>query len=129
MKPQFIDHILLTVKDIKKTSGFYSKIFGEPFYEDGDSVVWRFGDTKLFFGHPFKELDNNIFDRNRVGLNHVAWGVRTIDELEEWRKRLDDVGIVNSGTIKDKYQNREYVWFDDPDGIRQEFYLRPRNEE
>jgi len=30
----------------------------------------------------------------------------------------------NSGIILDKYKQREYIWLDDPDGIRQEFYLR-----
>jgi catechol 2,3-dioxygenase-like lactoylglutathione lyase family enzyme len=116
------------VKDVNKTIEFYSKIFGQPLHKDADSASWQFGDTKVFFGRPFKESENNLFDRNRIGLNHLAWGVRTIQELEEWKDILDRVGIKNSGVIKDKYENREYVWFDDPDGIRQEFYLRLENE-
>ncbi len=128
MKAKFIDHILIIIKDVAQTTGFYSKIFGEPIQKDEYSVAWRFGDTKLFFSTPFKEIENNNFDRNRIGLNHLAWGVRTLDELKEWKKRLDEVEIKNSGIIKDKYKNREYIYFDDPDGIRQEFYLRPEGE-
>ncbi len=128
MKPLSIDHILLIVKDVNKTREFYSKIFGQPLHQDTDSVSWQFENTKIFFGHSFKELDNNYFDRNRIGLNHLAWGIRTLNELKEWQKKLDDAGIKNSGIIKDTYQNREYIWFDDPDDIRQELYLRPEDE-
>lgn len=128
MKPESIDHILLIVNDIEKTEEFYSKIFGKPIYKDEDSIAWKIGDTKLFFGLPFKKLRNNVFDRNRIGLNHLAFVVRTLDELKEWQKNLNEAGIKNSGIIKDKYQNREYIWFDDPDSIRQEFYLRPSSE-
>ena len=129
MDSHFIDHILLIINDVNRTVEFYSKIFGEPISQDAYSVAWKFGETKLFFGLPFKNLENNAFDRNRIVLNHVAWGVRTLDELKEWNKKLEDGAIKNSGIIKDKYKNREYIWFDDPDGIRQEFYLRPEGEE
>ncbi|TSC63712.1 MAG: Glyoxalase/bleomycin resistance protein/dioxygenase [Parcubacteria group bacterium Gr01-1014_106] len=126
MEAKFIDHILLMIKDVAKTAEFYSKIFGEPLERDGYSVAWKFGDTKVFFALPFKDVPDNTFNRNRVGLNHLAWGVRTLDELRKWEKHLNTVGAKNSGVIKDKYQGREYIWFDDPDGIRQEFYLRPK---
>ena len=129
MRPLFIDHITIMVKDVKKTEEFYSKVFGEPIHRDDYSVAWKFGDTKLFFGLPFKEIENNAFNRNRIGLNHIAWGIRTLDEMKEWEGKLNEVGIKNSGIIKDKYKNREYIWFDDPDGIRQEFYLRYEGEE
>jgi catechol 2,3-dioxygenase-like lactoylglutathione lyase family enzyme len=128
MKSLSIDHILLIVKDVNKTSEFYSKIFGKPTHQDADSVSWKFENTKIFFGHPFREIENNSFDRNRIGLNHIAWGARALDELQEWQKKLDDVAIKNSGIIRDNYQDREYIWFDDPDGIRQEFYFRPEDE-
>lgn len=129
MKPKFIDHILIMVKDVRKTEEFYSKILGEPIHKDDYSVAWRMGETKVFFGSPFKELERNTFNRNRIGLNHLAFGVRTLEELKKWEKKLNKVCIKNSGIIKDKYKNREYIWFDDADGVRQEFYLRYEGEE
>ena len=129
MKPKFIDHILIIVKDVKRTEEFYSKILDEPIHKDDYSVAWRIGDTKVFFGLPFKELESNTFNRNRIGLNHLAFGARTLEELKEWENRLNDAGIKNSTIIKDKYKKREYIWFDDPDGIRQELYLRYEGEE
>ncbi len=129
MQKVLIDHVVLMIKDVDRTYKFYSKIFGEPRSKDDYSVSWMFGETKLFFGLPFKELYNNVFDRNRIGLNHLAFGVPTLDELKDWENKLKHAGIQNSGILKDKYKEREYIWFDDPDGIRQEFYLRPEGEE
>jgi len=128
MKPKSIDHILLMVSNVKKTEKFYVKILGKPIYKDQNSVAWKIRDTKLFFGLPFKKLSGNAFDRNRIGLNHLAFAVRTLSELKKWEKKLNDSGIKNSGIIKDKYKNQEYIWFDDPDNIRQEFYLQPSHE-
>lgn len=128
MKSNPIDHITIMIGNVKKTEKFYSKIFGKPVHRDNYSVAWKFGDTKLFFGLPFKKLANNTFNRNRIGLNHLAWRARTLDDLRKRKDSLDKAGIKNSGIIRDKYKHREYIWFNDPDGIRQEFYLRPAHD-
>ena len=41
MKPKFIDHILIIVKDVKKTEEFYSKILGKPIHKDEYSLSVR----------------------------------------------------------------------------------------
>lgn len=128
LKPKFIDHILFMVKNVRKTNEFYMKILGKPIHRDKYSVAWKIGDTKVFFALPFKTLKRNTFDRNRIGLNHLAFGVRTVRDLKRWEKKIANTGIQHSGIIKDRYKTREYIWFDDPDGIRQEFYLRYKNE-
>ena len=58
-------------------------------------------------------------------MNHLAFGVRTGEELREFEKTLNDAGITNSGIKTDKYGNKEFIWFDDPSGIRLEIYCRP----
>ena len=116
------------VSNVDKTEKFYAKILGKPIQKDQYSVAWKIGKTKLFFALPFKKLKNNAFNRNRIGFNHLAFRIGTLNELKWWEKTLNDVGIKNSGIIKDKYKNREYIWFDDPENIRQEFYLRPSSE-
>jgi len=128
MKLKFIDHILIIIGNIDRTVKFYTKILGKSIHRDKESVSWKIGDTKIFFGLPFKNINNNKFDKNRIGLNHLAFGVRTLEELKMWQKKLDDENIQNSGIIKDKHLDRDYIWFDDPDLIRQEIYLRPNNE-
>ncbi len=118
----FIDHIVISVKDLKKSLEFYTLFLGEAKVSDWD-VSWKIGDTKLFLTSPYKE-NPTFFDKHNLGLNHIAFGVRTSDELKEYELRLDKGSIKHSGVQVDKYGGKEFIWFDDPDGIRLEFYSR-----
>jgi len=124
MKIESIDHIVLMVRDVEKTAEFYSKFLGKPIFQGKDQVAYQVGQTKLFLALPYHELKDNEFNKDRVGLNHIAFGLSDLEELKKLQKKLDDAGVQNSGVIIDKYGNKEFVWFDDPDGIRLEFYLR-----
>jgi len=123
MKPKFLDHVVLIVADIPRTINFYNSFFGRPVSADENSVCYEIGYTKLFFGLPFKEY--KILDKDSGGINHFAFGVRTVDELKKFEEKLDTAGIVHSGIQIDTYGKKEFIWFDDPDGYRLEFYLRP----
>lgn len=122
-KPKYIDHIVLIVKDVNRTAEFYSKFLGQPIQKDDVQVAFQIGETKLFFGLPFKEY--KLGDKDSYSLNHLAFGVRTIKELKYYEEILNDNNISNKGIRLDKYGKREYVSFDDPDGYRIEFYYRP----
>jgi len=89
-------------------------------------VNYILGDTKLFLVVPYKKIPNNNFQSDRIGLNHLAFGVRTVRELKQLEKVLDTAKIKHSGIKIDKYSKKEFIWFDDPDGIRIELYLRAR---
>ena len=114
------------VRDVKRSKEFYSKFLGEEIQYDKESVAFQVGDTKLFLGLPYHKIKNNEFDKDRIGLNHLAFGVRSLEELKKFEKVLNDAGIKNSGIKIDKYGKKEFIWFDDPDGIRLEFYLRTK---
>ena len=122
MKPKFIDHIVIIIKDIKKTEKFYNKFLGKPEYTYKDSISYKIGETKIFFGLPYGEWRST--NKDLSGLNHLAFGVRTIEELRKFKEILNDSNIKNSGIIKEKDSKKDFIWFDDPDGIRLEFYLR-----
>lgn len=126
MKISFIDHIVLMIKDVKGTDRFYSKFLGKAFYNDKYSVCYKIGNTKLFLGLPYHGIKNNKFNLDRIGLNHLAFGVKTLTELKALERLLNKTRIMNSGIKIDKYGKKEFIWFNDPDGIRLEFYLRPR---
>lgn len=123
MTPKYIDHIVLMVKDVEKTYSFYKNFLGEPIEKDKEQVAWQVGETKLFFGLPYKEYV--LGDKDSYLLNHLAFGVRSIEELKQFEKILNDAKIPNKGIRVDKYGKKEYVSFDDPDGYRIEFYHRP----
>ncbi len=126
MKSRFVDHIVLTVKNIKRTKKFYSSFLGGPHSQDKYSVSYKIGQTKLFLGLPYHKIKNNSFNADRIGLNHLAFGVRTLKELKHMENTLNNNKIKNSGIKIDKYGKKPFIWFDDPDKIRLEFYLRKR---
>jgi glyoxylase I family protein len=123
MKPQFIDHLVFVVKDISVTERFYSVFLGKPAYFEAGQLVYQLGETRLFFVIAKGKWAPG--DKDQGGLNHIAFGVRTIEELHELEATLKDKRIKNSGVSIDKHGKKEYIWFDDPNGMRLEFYCRP----
>jgi catechol-2,3-dioxygenase len=120
----FIDHLVLVVSDIGRTRGFYSKIFGEPSFQNERSVVYNIGRTRLFLVLPHGELPaGDVFSPNRIGLEHFAIGFGSVEELKEVEKVLNAGGIVHSGIHIDSNSKREKIWLDDPDKIRIEFFI------
>ena len=122
MKPKFIDHIVLIVKDIVETEKFYSKFLGKPIQLEKEQVAYKIGNTKIFFGLPYTKWQ--AIDKDASGLNHLAFGVRTPKELKDLEKILKNNNIKNSGIKIDPYGKKEFIWFDDPNDFRIEFYLR-----
>ena len=125
MKPQYIDHIVLIVEDTEKTYNFYKHFLGEPEQKDEFQVCWKIGETKLFFVLYTEEKGYKPNDKDSYSLNHLAFGVRSTEELKQFERILNDAKISNKGIRIDKYGKKEYVSFDDPDGYRIEFYNRP----
>jgi len=121
---EFIDHIVIIVNDVKRTADFYSKFLGKPIQMDKEQVAFQVGDTKLFFGLPYGVYGR--YDKDNCGLNHLAFGVTRLEELKYFEGVLNKAQIKNSGIKIDKYGKKEFIWFDDPDGVRLEFYLREK---
>ena len=124
MQPKFIDHMSLIVKDLSRTEEFYSKFLGKPILRDETLVVYKIGSTRLFFRVVSKEISDGKYEKDNIGVNHIGFGVRTIDELKRFDKLLNEAGIKHSEFKVGKFGN-EYIWLDDPDGIRLEIYNRP----
>jgi glyoxylase I family protein len=117
-----IDHIVISVKDLKKSVKFYTHFLGKPKVSQWDAS-WQLGDTKLFLTFPYKKAPLS-FDKHNLGLNHIAFRMSSLTELTKYLNKLKKAQIKNSGVQIDQYSNKEFIWFDDPDGIRLEFYLR-----
>lgn len=123
MQITYIDHFVLIVKDLQETKKFYSSFLGEPVHQDEENIVYKIGETKIFFGLPDGEFETR--DKDKGGLNHIAFGVRSLEELKSLEGVLNENSIQNSGIKNDKYGNKEFIWFDDPSGNRLEIYCRP----
>ncbi len=120
----YVDHLVFRVRDLTATRTFYGKLFGEPAYQNDDSLMYMVGDTRLFFTVCTAEVISN-YDKEQSGLNHIAFGVRNPAALGGILSQLNASGLTNSGIKIDHYGNQEFIWLDDPDGFRLEFYCRP----
>ena len=121
--PNFVDHLVFRVAELERTERFYSALLGQPLREEG-YVMFMAGDTRLFFTCS-EESRQGRCEKEKIGLNHIAFGVRTPKELQTIRAQLDSSGILHSGIKLWQDGRTEYIWLDDPDGIRLEFWLRP----
>jgi catechol-2,3-dioxygenase len=124
MKPKLVDHIVLNVTDVERSERFYSSFLGKPESKDKYSVSYRVGSTKVFLILPYHKAKDNRWNADKIGLNHLAFGVSTHEELKKMKALLEKAGIGHSNIGIDKYGKKPFIWFDDPDGIRLEFYLR-----
>ncbi len=117
-----IDHIVISVKSLKKSIAFYESFLGKPKVTKWDAS-WKVGNTKFFLTSAYKK-DARIFDKHNFGLNHIALGVSSIAELKKYKRKLVVAKIKHSEIQIDKYGKTPFFWFDDPDAIRLEFYLQ-----
>ena len=125
--PGSIDHLVFRVSELDKAELFYTALLGQPSHRAEDSLMYRVGETRLFFTTS-TEPRAGIYDKEKVGLNHIAFGIRSLTVLEAIQVQLDNAGISHSGIKLDHYGLKEFIWLDDPDGLRIEFYLRSEQE-
>ena len=120
-------HVRLTVTDIARSRAFYDDVFGLPVaFEvpaDADDatreqlaflyggVIYQLGDSLL----GLRPVGSDVFDEDRVGLDHVSFMVRSIADLEAAVAVLDDRGVAHGG-IKN-IGRASILEFRDPDNI------------
>jgi glyoxylase I family protein len=126
LKIGFIDHIVFIVPELAETRKFYSTFLGQPEYDSDTTLVYKTGETKVFFVLPSAGFEKP--DKDKGGFNHIAFGVRSVDELREFENALNAAAIKHSGIKIDTYGNKEFIWLDDPAGMRVEIYCRTVDE-
>ena len=82
------------------------------------------GSFLLCFQKPPKGgLPDDVFDENRLGLDHVGFSVASRKQLEDVLIALAELGVATAGIEFDPDGQGEYVCFRDPDNIQVEFYV------
>lgn len=114
-----LNHAVLYVRDVERTTAFYRDVFGFT------KVTGFPGAAFLKAPASTNDHDLGLFEvgaqaaaspagRGAVGLYHLAWEVETLDDLEEHLARLVGadalVGMSDHGTTKSLYGK-------DPDGL------------
>jgi glyoxylase I family protein len=120
-------HMALTVSDADRSAEWYSDLLGMVVVLKGDDETVNF----RVLAHPgcgwvigvrqYHGVESDTFNELRTGLDHFAFGVSSLEQLEAWEQELSERGIDHSpiavtpiGTV---------IVFRDPDNIQLEFWL------
>ena len=123
-----ITHVAVTVSDLDVSVPWYDALFGAEAVLDEDTgpfrhVVYALGNTLLGL-HGFPVLTSeDKFDERRPGLDHIAFGVGSREELTGWAARLDELGVARGEIVDAHYGSG--LSFRDPDGIALELFAPP----
>ena len=121
--PTSIDHLVFRVASINTTEAFYTALLGQPAFKTEGLVLFTVGGTRLFFTAVATPA-THPYNKDEIGMNHIALGVPTLTDLQAISTQLDTANITHSGIKIDPHGGKEYIWLNDPDGFRVEFYLR-----
>lgn len=121
-----IAHVAVTVNDLSVSTPFYERLFGAKPVLNEDAgpfhhVVWALEGGTLFGIHTHPRMDSTEpMSELRPGLDHVGFGVADRADLEQWERRLDDLGIAHGGVVDAPYGCG--LSFRDPDNIALELF-------
>jgi catechol 2,3-dioxygenase-like lactoylglutathione lyase family enzyme len=123
-------HVALTVRDLSVSVPWYEALLEAKPVLDEDTdpdfhhTVYLIGNGNLLGLHQHgTPAPDEQFSEFRVGLDHVSFACASRAELEQWARRLDQLGVEHQG-IKDASYGSG-VSFRDPDGIALEFFAPP----
>jgi catechol 2,3-dioxygenase-like lactoylglutathione lyase family enzyme len=122
--PTGFHHVTLNVTDLSRARAFYEGVLGLKVDQDfpGEKLRLRIGETdRLMLRPPLPGTPSgDRFSEQRIGLDHLAIGVSSLQELE----RLAEV-LRRNGVAADLHHDPmgpAIVTFRDPDNIQWELF-------
>jgi glyoxylase I family protein len=129
-----IHHLRLTVTDVQRSREFYTGLLGfqvaaesPPADDPAADEVFKilFGGVVLSRGNLVMGLRpmapaGDRFHPDRVGLDHLSFGVASRDELEQAVQLFDERGVTHGVITRLAGFGIDVLPFDDPDGIQLE---------
>ena len=122
---QGVHHLRLTVSDVARTVRFYTEVLGfKKLLDLNPGAFLSNGSVGLGIGpHPFPDraARGDRFDENRIGLDHLSFGVASRQALDDAVRVLDRHGVAHS-EIRDLGEAFGIciLIFRDPDNIQLE---------
>jgi catechol-2,3-dioxygenase len=125
-----LNHVAVTVRDIGISGPWYRTLMGaDPVVDEHTDagfrhMAWLLDGGTVFSIHQHdRPAPDEKFSEFRVGLDHVGFGCPNRAELQNWVRRLDEMGIEHGGIVDAPYGSG--LSFRDPDGIALEFFALP----
>ena len=129
-----IAHIAVVVRDMTTSVDWYQKVLGfEPMGDVNPGPVGLERPRQRMV-HPDSGLvlsvqepvrrSGDLFDPSRTGLDHFSLIVDGRDGLNEWARRLDELGVSRSPVRDAGYA--QFITIADPDGIAWELWAGGR---
>lgn len=126
-----VHHVSLTVTDVERSLDWYSRLLDmtQLFGSDEETVRWRVlhqPESNLVLAlrqYLVSAASSDRFDELRTGLDHLALGVSTLDELLAWQGRVEELGLPYT-PVKETPAGSMLV-VRDPDNIQIEFFSNP----
>ena len=129
-----IHHLRLTVTDVQRSRQFYTSLLGfqvavespppgDPSEAEAFSVL--FGGVVMIRGSLLIGLrpvapEGDRFDPDRVGLDHLSFGVASREDLEQAARLFDEHGVTHGEITRLPSFGIDVLSFEDPDSIQLE---------
>lgn len=126
---QGVSHVAFTVTDLERSKEWYGRVLGwQPLYDgEEEGINFTLGmlpNVGIFLGlRQHSGGTGDPFDPGRTGLDHVAFGVGSRDDLEVWQQRFEELGVTYTPIVDAPYGH--VLNFKDPDNIALEIFTMP----
>jgi glyoxylase I family protein len=129
-----IHHLRLTVTDVERSRQFYTSLLGfeiaaesPPADDPSASEVFKilYGGVVLIRGNLLMGLrpmapSEDRFDPDRVGLDHLSFGVASREQLESAQRLFAEQGVPHGEITSLASFGIDVLPFQDPDGVQLE---------
>ncbi len=118
IKPRNLGHLVIRVRDIKRSEEFYTKFMGlEVSGRDGDSMVFFRSNEGVHHDLAIAKIDGDAPgpEQDRVGLYHFAYEFDSFDQIREAYRMVKEMGIQIAGF--GDHGDSKGLYILDPDGI------------
>lgn len=120
-----VHHLALRVTDFERSKDFYLNTLGfKAILDKPGFCIFQAGNTAIaILGPENGTPQDEKFNPFRVGLDHLAIGCESKEDLESIAEALQQNGIQNTGIKHDDTLDKDYIAFKDPDRISWEYYM------
>ena len=122
METSGLNHIIMTIKDVKVSRDFYGDILGFEIRDIADGFLFVVGGVSIFFFPSNHPLPDDRFNEFRIGLDHLSFTAPSKIALQRFADQLIASGVETKG-VETYFTGNKYVAFRDPDNIQLEYWL------